>query len=460
MHQDANEGWSLQLARRLCRISWQDLPQQTRTSACQRLLHAMGVSIAHGNLPASRAAWKALGHSRGESFGFGEGRRVATEDAAFINGAIGHGSLLEDCGPSGLREGSHPGTFVIPAALALAEEIDEDGTSLLLALVVGYEAVSRVGFAGPAEIVQRRFRPLGVMGAFGSAAACASLLGANPEQMAAALGIAATLAAGTTQGIFEGTMDAYFEAAFASRNGIVAARLAMAGATTPKEALEGDFGFFRTYGGVQGSLDELLAERDAYGIERVGTKRFAACLQNQKTVALLVDGLEHPLLPGEISAVTITRPSTGTNGLNSPGVSRSAPFPNMLSAQMAARFTAAAALLGHPVDNPDFFAQNHGNSEIVDLTAKIALVPADDDRVQIVIQLADGRTINLGGDGSNVLAPTPDEMAARFVNRTAELLGRGGAAELCERIWTVEGEKKVRALTEAISLHLSGPRDE
>lgn len=460
MKQDANESWSLQLARRLCRISWQDLPPQTRASASHRLLHAIGVSIAHGNLPASRTAWKALGHSRGESLGFGEGRRVATEDAAFINGAIGHGSLLEDCGPGGLREGSHPGTFVIPAALALAEEIDADGTALLTALVVGYEAVSRIGFAGPAEIVQRRFRPLGVMGTFGSAAACASLLGANPEQMAAALGIAATLAAGTTQGIFEGTMDAYFEAAFAARNGIVAARLAMANATTPRAALEGDFGFFRTYGGIQGSLDELLAERGAYGIERVGTKRFAACLQNQKTIALAVDGLEHPLRAAEISAITVTRSSTGTNGLNSPGVSRSAPFPNMLSAQMSARFTAAAALLGYPVDNPDFFARNHDDPDIVDLAAKITLVPVEDDSVQIEIHLADGRTINLEGDETNILAPTPDEIAARFVNRTAEILGREATAELCNRIRMVEGERKVRALTETISLRLIGRRDE
>ncbi len=459
MSQEQNEGWSLQLARRLCRISWPDLPQPTRDSAGRRLLHAMGVSLAHGSLPASETAWKALGHSHGESFGFGQGRRIAAEDAAFINGTIGHGSLLEDCGPGGLREGSHPGTFVIPAALALAEEIDAGGPALLTAMVVGYEAVSRIGFAGPAEIVQRRFRPLGVMGSFGSAAACASLLGASPERMSAAIGIAAVLAAGTTQGIFEGTMDAYFEAAFAARNGITAARLALAGAATPREALEGEFGFFRTYGGVQGAPDELLKEREAYGIERVGTKRFAACLQNQKTIALIVDGLERPLLPSEVSAVTVTRPMAGTNGLNSPGVSRAAPFPNMLAAQMSARFTAAAALLGHPVDNPDFFARNHADSEIAALTAKITLEPAKDENVEIAIHLADARTITLRDDGENLLFPTPDMMESRFIARTGPLLGREAAVQLCERIGAIANEKKVRSLTATIPRLLNGRRD-
>lgn len=459
MSQNQNDGWSLQLASRLCQISWQDLPNRTRDSACRRLLHAIGVSLAHGDLPASRTAWRALGHSRGDSFGFGQGRRIAAEDAAFINGTIGHGSLLEDCGPGGLREGSHPGTFVIPAALALAEEIDTGGPALLTAMVIGYEAVSRIGFAGPVEIVQRRFRPLGAMGSFGSAAACASLLGASPEQMAAAIGIAAVLASGTTQGIFEGTMDAYFEAAFAARNGITAARLALAGATTPREALEGEFGFFRTFGGVQGTLDELLREREVYGIERVGTKRFAACLQNQKTIALIVDGLERPLRPDEISAVTVTRPAAGTHGLNSPGVSRTAPFPNMLAAQMSARFTAAAAMLGYPVDSPDFFAQHHADPEIVALTAKIDLRPASDDAVGIEIRLTDGRTIILRDDGESVLFPTPEMMESRFIVRTGRRLTDQAAIALCERIKTIAGEEKVRTLTEAISYQLNGRDD-
>ena len=70
----------------------------------------------------------------------------------------------------------------------------------------------------------------------------------------------------------------------------------------------------------------------------------------------------------DFCAVRTVRPEAGTNGLNSPGVSRSRPFANMLSAQMSARFTAAAALLGHPVDDPRFFASHHADPGIVALT--------------------------------------------------------------------------------------------
>ncbi|MEI5678293.1 MULTISPECIES: MmgE/PrpD family protein [unclassified Mesorhizobium] len=458
MTSETEDGWSLQLSQKLCKLPMGRISPQAMEAARLRLLHAVGVSLAHSDLPAATTAWKALGFSRGESFAFGRSLRLGAEDAAFINATIGHGSLLEDCGPGGLREGSHPGTFVIPAALAVAEELDADGAALLAAMVVGYEAVSRIGFAGPPEIVQRRFRPLGVMGAFGSAAASATLMGAGPEQMAAALAIAANLAGGTTQGIFEGTMDAYFEAAFAARNGIVAARLAMAGAACPRAALEGEFGFFQTYGGAAGKLGEMLADRPGLGIETVGTKRFAACLQNQQTLALIADGLKQPLKVEDIARVTITRPAVGTNGLNSPGVSRSAPFANMLSAQMSARFTAASALLGHPVDDPGFFDRHHADTAIVELTRRIDLVPMDEGPVSVQIFLTDGSEIVLDDDKSAVLFPNLADVARRFVLRAGMRVGQQAGADVRDIILSLDCGKKVRAMTCTIAAYLDTAR--
>ncbi|CAH1655868.1 MmgE/PrpD family protein [Chelatococcus asaccharovorans] len=458
MREQGNEGWALALARQLCHVTWSNLPQQPRQAAMQKLVHAMGVSLAHGDLPASRTAWIAFGASRGESIGFGQRRRVATEDAAFINGTIGHGSLLEDCGPGGLRGGSHPGTFIIPAALALAEEIDADGPALLEAIVAGYETMHRLGAAAPAEIVQRRFRPLGIMGTLGAAAASARLLDATPEQMAAALAIAATLAGGTTQGIFEGTMDAYFEAAFAARNGIAAARLGLAGASTPVEALEGEFGFFQTYGGVQGNLEAITARQDSYGIEHVGVKRFAACLQNQQTISLLVQGLASSLALSDVTKVIIKRSATGTNGLNSPGVSRRDPFPNMLAAQMAARFTAAAAILGHEVDNPDFFASHFDDPEITALTKRIELVPTTDSGVRIEITLRDGSELVLDGTNADLLHPSLDEVIARFDARTSRVLGEPAAVEIRDAILSLADGRKVRDVTRCLELSPVGER--
>ena len=422
------EGLVYALGQVLGDISRTALAPSVLRAAKAKLFHAIGVSLASSRLAPAVAAWQAVSDSTGESFVFGQTRRVSAPDAAFVNGAIGHSSLLEDCGPGGLKEGSHPGTYIIPAALAAAESERVDGSRFLTALVIGYEAVSRIGRAAPATIVQRRFRPLGVMGPFGAAAAAATVMGADDGQLTGALAVAANLAGGTTQGIFEGTMEPYFQAGLAARNGMLAARLGRSGAVTAARALEGDFGFFRTYGGESADEQALLAPSSRLGIEAVGTKRFAACLQNQNTVALLVDELDEPLDPDTVERVTITRPLSGTNGLNSPGVSRSRPFDNMLAAQMSARFTAAAAIMGLPVNDPMFFQQSFADPRIAGLTDRIDLVQSEVDRVTVDIVLRDGRRIHLDGGDRNVLFPDYDAVRAMFLKRTEPILGANAEA--------------------------------
>ena len=433
------EGLVFALGRALGDISRTSLAPSVLRAAKARLLHAVGVSLASSRLAPALVAWQAVNDSTGESFVFGQSRRISAPDAAFVNGATGHSSLLEDCGPGGLREGSHPGTYIIPAALATAESERVDGRRFLVGLVVGYEAVSRIGRAAPPTIVQRRFRPLGVMGPFGAAAAAATVMGADDRQLAAALAIAANLSAGTTQGIFEGSMEPYFQAGLAARNGMLAARLGCSGAATAARALEGDFGFFQTYAGEPANEQALLAPAKHYGIESVGTKRFAACLQNQNTVALLVDQLSEPLDPDTVERVTITRPLSGTNGLNSPGVSRSRPFDNMLSAQMSARFTAAAALMRLPVDDPMFFQQSFGDPRIAGLTERIDLVQSEQDRVTIDIVLRDGRAVRLDGGDQNVLFPDYGMVRSTFLQRTEPILGTNAevAASLIDALEVV-----------------------
>lgn len=433
-------------------MSGQRLPDASTHSAKNLVLHAFSVSLANSHLPAAEVAWRALGNSVGPCFVFGRHVRGTADTAAFVNGTIGHGSLLEDTGPGGLRDGSHPGTFILPAALAIAEETGATGALFLAGVVAGYEAVHRIGAAGPASIVQRRFRPLGVMGSFGAAAAAATILKADPEQMAAALAIAANLAGGSTQGIFEGSMEPYFQAAYAARNGILAARLAMAGAVPAAAALEGEYGFFQTYGGEPGKLDVMLAPRDRHGITGVGMKRFAACLQNQQTVAVIVDGLAAPLRADDIEDVVIRRPNLGTNGLNSPGVSRSKPFNNMLSAQMSARFTAAAALQGKPVDDPGYFAASYADPAIAALTDRIALQPQDDDRVSVEITMRDGRRLLLETDQSGVLFPSDADVRTRFVQRVTPQLGAGGAQNVLTLIDRIDTLDSLRILTDAMTV--------
>lgn len=451
-----SDGLILKLSRILGEIGRRELPPDALAAARSRLFHAFGVSLTSSTLPAADTAWQVVRDTPGDCFTFGRSQRVSAEGAAFANGVLGHSSLLEDCGPGGLREGSHPGTYIIPAALAAAESVRASGRRLLAGLAVGYETVSRIGAAAPLTIVKRKFRPVGVMGPFGAAAAAATILGADDKQLAGALAIAANLSGGSTQGIFEGTMEPYFQAGFAARNGLFAAHLGLAAAVTSTRALEGEFGFFQTYGGEACDEAALLGPRDRLGICAVGTKRFAACLQNQQTVALIVDGLEAPLTPDIIERVVVRRPEGGSNGLKSPGVSRSAPFDNMLSAQMSARFTAAAALLGLPVDDPRFFQERCGDPMISALTDRIELSPSEDESVSVLLELRGREKILLDADKSDLLFPDDTTIRSGFLRRASSVIGDKAKAAV-ELIDDLDHLKDVRILTQAISSHDNRP---
>ena len=72
----------------------------------------------------------------------------------------------------------HPGVAMIPAALAVAEELQASPAALLGAIVAGYEVTMRVGNAlNPASAYARGFHPTGVAGVFGATVAAGRLLG-------------------------------------------------------------------------------------------------------------------------------------------------------------------------------------------------------------------------------------------------------------------------------------------
>jgi 2-methylcitrate dehydratase PrpD len=286
------------------------------------------------------------------------------------------------------------------------------------------------------------------MGPFGSAAAVCGVHGWSGQTLASALDIAANMAGGTTEGIFEGAMEPYFQAGLAARNGMLAAQLAHAGASTSVESLEGPFGFFETYGGVPGDGSELSATRQDLGVTRVGSKRYAACLQNQETISLIARDLPYPLEAREIARVVLARPARGTHGLNSPGVSRVPPFGNMLQAQMSARFTAAAALLGRPVEDPRFFQSAFGDPTITDLTERIELVPLEDESVRVTVELQDGRLIELRSEGSDTLFPAGDLLRERFLDSVGQLLGERAVTLL----GIIEDLENVPSLDELMTL--------
>jgi 2-methylcitrate dehydratase PrpD len=133
----------------------------------------------------------------------------------------------------------HPGAVVIPAAIAMAEQLGASGERLVTAIAAGYEVMIRTSLAlNPSAARLRGWHLTGVCGPFGAAAACASLMGLDEEHTTWALGLAGTQGSGLWAFNADGTMSKRFHAGRAAHSGVLAAELAALGFTGPTQIYE------------------------------------------------------------------------------------------------------------------------------------------------------------------------------------------------------------------------------
>jgi 2-methylcitrate dehydratase PrpD len=143
---------------------------------------------------------------------------------------------------------AHPSASVFPATLAVAESYHADGQAFVLAMLLGYEVVCRVGAAQTrATEDERGFHNPGVNGAFGAAAAVGKLLGLDAEKLTSALGVAGSHACGLIEFVFEGAMTKRLHPGRAAQLGLESALFAQRGFQGPSTVLEGVHGYLQAY---------------------------------------------------------------------------------------------------------------------------------------------------------------------------------------------------------------------
>lgn len=174
----------------------------------------------------------------------GRSHRLPTTSAAWLNGVLMHCLDYEIQGyPS-----AHGTSSILPAALAVAEHTAATGADLVLGYALGWDVQQRLRWAGRKADL-RGFHPPGVVGPLGAVAAVGRLLGLDADRMAAAMGLAASRAAGLFAN--NGTMGKATHPGSAARAGVESAELAAAGMTANTEILEDHRGYVAAlFGGV------------------------------------------------------------------------------------------------------------------------------------------------------------------------------------------------------------------
>jgi 2-methylcitrate dehydratase PrpD len=228
-------------------ITFEYLPKEVvkRAKAC--IIDTLGVIIGGIDTEQSRKVVSLVEEMGGkqEATVFGGKRKAPAINAALANGTTAHALDLDD---GHAMAQLHPGSCVIPAALAMSEREDSSGRDLITAVIVGYEVMIRIGMAINPGHRDRGFHSTGTCGVFGAAAACGKILGLDAEEMVSALGLAGTQSSGLLESDHRGTMAKALHAGRAAQNGAYSAMLAKMGFTGPDTILEGREGFFRAYG--------------------------------------------------------------------------------------------------------------------------------------------------------------------------------------------------------------------
>lgn len=284
-----------------------DLPGSTLQMAKSCLLDLLGAAIAGSNSTSAIAMRKtasSLFASGESSVWFAQTAPLTPAGAALANSCAASALDLDD----GHRAaGGHPGSSIIPAAVAIAQQTKSTGLDLLTAIVLGYEVAVRVAAA-------RDFAALDTLStgrwcSYGAVAAGAWLRRLPARQTAQALAVAGVQSPGLSAAGYSSIMGNHVKEGipWSTMTGLVAMQLAEQGLDGPldildhpsyydrRKILEGlgtgafaiDTVYFKPYSccrWIHSALDGLLHIMDRHGldadrIERVEVSTFSRALR-------------------------------------------------------------------------------------------------------------------------------------------------------------------------------------
>ena len=162
----------------------------------------------------------------GNTWVIGTGLRSNPLDAALLNGTAGTWLELDE---GNLFAKGHPGIQVVPAALAVAQQLGVSGADLLLAVTLGYEVSARISRAANVRLA---VHPHGTYGVIGAAIAVAKLKRFGAEQLEELLNVAATMGMASSRNtLLEGSTVRNIFTGHSGYMGQIATRLVESGFT-------------------------------------------------------------------------------------------------------------------------------------------------------------------------------------------------------------------------------------
>jgi 2-methylcitrate dehydratase PrpD len=235
---------STRLASFVAAASWADVAVHAH-EAKRSILNFFATALGSSYDPVMTSALRALSPFAGAATSgiIGRPERLDALGASFVNAISAN---LLDFDDTHLDTIIHPAAPVAAPVLALAEARCFSGRDVITAFILGVDVECRIGNAVSPGHYARGWHITSTCGVFGAAAACAKLLGLTADQIAQAIGIAASQSAGIVENLPSAAKNV--SVGNAARNGLFAALLAEQGYAAAPLAIEGPLGWARAMG--------------------------------------------------------------------------------------------------------------------------------------------------------------------------------------------------------------------
>ena len=439
------------LARYMAEARERELPAVAAREARHRILDTMAAMVSGAHL---KPGGMAIKFARAQG-GAPEATVVTTDirtnavNAALANAMFGHADETDDTHPPTL---THPGTSVVPAAMAIGERNRLPGGDVLRAIVLGYDVCARLLLSLQPMPFLRSGHHAGAFGQlFGAAAAAGSLLRLDARRVRYLLSYAAEQASGlyTMFRDPEHVEKAYAMGGMPAQHGVAAALMVASGFTGVEDAFSGERDFFHTFAPPEGADPEVLARglgKD-YEIRRGGIKRWPVGGPIQGPMHVLRDLMkEHDIRAGAVDRLIARLPDKELEIVNN------RPTPDICLQHLLAVMLQDGTVTFKSAH--DF--KRMRDPKILALRERIEAV-GDPDltdaqrrwRCVMEIRLKDGRTLNhqtMAAKGSFENPLTPEEENEKALDLIEPVLGKARSQALLKALWHFDELKDVRAL--------------
>lgn len=414
------------LARRVATFEESEVTALGRSLVHAAMADTLGVGLAGAAADPVRILSASLGaKAPGESLVLGTAERINALDAGMLNGVAAH-TLDFDDGNS-LMAG-HPSTMLVPAVLALGEELGCSASKVAAGYAAGYEVIVRLSRGINMYHYEKGWHPTSTIGVFGVAAAAARMLDLDPGRTATALGTACSMASGVKANF--GTMVKSLHIGHGIRDGLLCARLAARGFTANARALEAPQGFLSNYNGagnfdIPAMLDGLEGGLEV-NRETNKIKLLACCASTHASVdAALAVRAAHGLRAEQVGQVTLLLHPRRIPHTDRPQL------PEALSGKFSQQYLVARALIDGDVGLRHFEGESHLDPAVLALMRRVVVRPAPDGMLphafaaRIEVRLRDGTLLEGPGDRRNAGVTGEEQMVSpEFWSKFADCAGR------------------------------------